>query len=111
MRTSIILTKYLKKGSVMFLGRNYGEKIRKKIKLDKYDLDENKYTFVFPENLELISNSFFLGLLGKSFLSLGLKKTNEKYVFDIENLKYRENIQIDIDDGISYATVNLNSIK
>lgn len=95
----------------MFLGRNYGKKIRKKIKLDKYDLDENKYTFVLPENLELISNSFFLGLLGKSLLSLGLENTNEKYTFDIENLKYRENIQIDIDDGISYATVNLNSIK
>lgn len=111
MMTSIKLTKYLKKGSVIFSGRDYGKEVRKNIKLDACDLDEAKYTFIFPENLELLSNSFFLGLFGKSFLSLGLERFYEKYEFELENLQYKDNIKMDIDDGVSYITTNLNSIE
>lgn len=110
MKTNINLTKYLKKGSVIFSGRDFGKDVRKKLKLDEFDNDEMKYTIVFPNNLELLSNSFFLGLFGKSYLSLGLQKFNEKYLFSLDNLEYKESIQIDIDDGISYITTNINSI-
>ncbi|MBR2891174.1 MAG: hypothetical protein IKC22_02200 [Bacilli bacterium] len=110
MKNKIDLTKYLKKGSVIFSGRDSGKEVRKKIKLDIIDNDEIKYTIIFPDNLELLSNSFFLGLFGKSYLSLGLQKFNEKYLFYLDNLEYKDSIQTDIDDGISYITTNINSI-
>lgn len=110
MKTDINLTKFLKKGSVIFSGRDFGKDVRKNLKLDELDNDEKKYTIIFPRNLELLSNSFFLGLFGKSYLRLGLQKFNDKYLFELNNLEYGANIQTDIDDGISYITTNLNSI-
>lgn len=70
MRTIINLQEFIKEGIVMLLSRDYGKEVRESIQLGIYDLDNDKYILIFPKKLELISNSFSLGLFCKSFLKI-----------------------------------------
>lgn len=98
------LRKYLDKESKIFSGRDLGKKVRKKIHLDKLDFDNNKYVFVFPDEIKYVADSFTLGLLGQSFIKLGNDRFLLKYSYITETLnsRYYEFINEDFRRGISY---------
>lgn len=84
----IILTKAHRGGinSESFSGRPNGEAVRKELRLDEKDNDNNKYVFKMPEDTISINPSFYLGLLYNSLVHLkSLSKFDNKYSFDLSS--------------------------
>lgn len=93
----------ISKKSKVFSGRSDGEAMRKKLKLDIRDKDNEVYDLYIPDVFS-INASFFLGCFGLSLKELGEQKFRNKYLFVTKT----EVIKVCIEDGISRA---LRSIK
>lgn len=83
-------------GSKVLSGREEGEMMRKKLKLDTRDFDEKKYSILVPE-VFAVTASYFLACFGKSVRSLGKEKFEKKYIFKCNN---NVSIENNIKDGI-----------
>lgn len=86
-------------GSKVLSGREEGETMRKKLKLDIKDLDEKEYSILVP-NVFAITASYFLACFGKSVRSLGKEKFEKKYIFKCNNVSIKNNIKDGIDSAI-----------
>ena len=81
------------------------QKIRKKLKLDEVDKNDDQLTFTIPDNVRVLSFNFFKGLFERSVTILGKDKFLEKYHFESENDYILKNIEYSIDECIE----NINS--
>jgi hypothetical protein len=80
-KTSIDLEEFRTKNSKVFSGRDRGEFVRIKTKLEKIEQTHNEILFKVPEDIYAINPSFFLGLFGQSVRKFGEKKFKEKFQF------------------------------
>ena len=106
----IILENYDKskmKNLIVLSGRELGNNIRKRFKLDELDIDGNEYEVVFPESIISISTSFFLALFGESVRKCGSKeKFESKYLFNVNG-----SLKSNINDGIIDALNNVDGLS
>lgn len=87
-------------------GRERGREIRKARGIDNIDAENKNVQVIFPDEVELISSSFFLGMFGKSILQYASKnKFREKYKF-VGSEKALKNF----DTYIDFALQNKNLI-
>lgn len=63
-------------------GKEAGEKARKHFDLDKLDKLDQPILVKIPKDIYNISPSFFCGMFGKSFVSLGEEKLLSHYQFE-----------------------------
>ena len=106
----IVLENYDKgkiKSLIVLSGRELGDNIRKRFKLDELDNDEKKYEIIFPENIISISTSFFLALFGESVRKCGSKERFEdKYLFNVNS-----SLKSNINDGITDALNDVDGLS
>ena len=86
-------------------GRNKGIELRKKLKIDEKDKDEEIYKIHIAQDVYSFNSSCFLGLFSNSIKNLGEKKFREKYIFNCSDL-----IKMNIEDGIRDAINNGNPL-
>lgn len=79
-------------------GREEGKSMRKTLKLDTRDSDNEKYELIVPDVLS-ITASYFLACFGESVRKLGEEGFLKKYQFKTNN----ESINKNIKDGIKSA--------
>ncbi len=78
---TIDLGNYRAKGGRIISGREKGELLRKEVDLDSSDITDEKVQVIVPDDLLIITSSFFLGLFGKSVQKLKRSKFEENYQF------------------------------
>ena len=94
-------------GGPVYTGRDKGQSIREKNKLDKIDQDPlTNVIILVPDNAFSLNSSFFLGLLGKSIRAAG---SREKFL-DKFKFKYPPHIGEYIDSGIERALLERTSL-
>lgn len=99
--------KTMMKDFIVLSGRDLGDNIRKKFKLDELDKDNEIYEVSFPKNIISISTSFFLAVFGKSVRNCGSKENFEKkYVFNVNS-----SLKSNINDGITDALNNVDGLS
>ncbi|WP_456313544.1 hypothetical protein [Pseudomonas shirazensis] len=111
METSKIdLSKYKSSKSSIFTGRPQGEEVRKLLKLDDIDKNEEEVVFEIPDNTISFNPSFYLGLLFESYKQLGPEKFERKYSFFInsDNKDVLKVVEKDLMDGRRNA---INSLE
>lgn len=75
-------------GSTLFTGRLEGRKVRKELRLDDKDRDDNNYTVFIPSGTTSINASFFLGLFFSSIEFLGsVECFKNKYNIDLSKVE------------------------
>jgi hypothetical protein len=79
-------------------GRDKGDHWRIAFKIDELDQNEETVHVRVPEDVYLISISFFLGLFGDSVRHFGSTKFLEKYLFE-----GNDDILPQVEDGIKQA--------
>lgn len=93
-------------GSIILSGRDKGEMLRDKLRLEQLEEDNDQIVIVVPESIVSFNSSYFLGLFTPSVKKY---KTREgflqKYTFECD-----EYISKDIEDGISEALKRNNLI-
>ncbi len=102
----IDLGKCLVKGNKVFSGREFGEKVRRDLNLERLDNTNEKIEIIIPEDTFSLNASFFLGAFGPSVRNLGANKFKEKYIFKCEDI-----IKESIDDGIERALKSSNVLR
>lgn len=97
----------LKKLQGKFLsGRERGRDLRIAENIDNYDLTNKSVEVIFPDNVETISSSFFLGMFGRSILKYAEKdKFKSVYTFKGQAKALRN-----FDTYIDFALQNKNLI-
>lgn len=110
----IDLSSYKSGKSTIFTGRPQGEAVREELKLDDIDSNINlEVIFTLPDDTTSFNPSFYLGLLFKSFQTLGLESFELKYTFEFETTdeSTKKVLISNLDDGKRYAinSLNLNS--
>lgn len=65
----------------VYTGRDRGEALRTKWKLDELERGDEVVLVVIPDSTYTVSSSFFLGLFGPSVRSLGMDKFWKKFQF------------------------------
>lgn len=98
----INLQNYLRPGTILYSGRDYGIEVREKEKLDKKDNDNIEYIVKINPSTLKISTSFILGLFKNSYLKYGSDMFTKKYKFEFIGLQYSNEIKEDINKGIDY---------
>lgn len=100
----IFLKDYIN-NEIVLSGRDKGEKIRNKIKIDLYDADSNVYQIVVPNFVRTWNPSHFLGIFSRSIKKLGLDQFEEKYKFisDTQDEKLKKTIEDDLKEGVEWA--------
>lgn len=74
----------VKKGnaiSKVFTGRDRGEMVRKKSKIDELEREFDKVTIIIPKDIRSINPSFFEEMLKNVVLKIGREKFLEKFSF------------------------------
>lgn len=79
-------------------GVELGKKARQIFNLDVIDKNDEKVTFVIPEEVYSLNISFFAGLFQNSLVTLKEKLFREKYLFNCNEI-----IRKNIEDGIFYV--------
>ncbi len=80
----IDLSEYTSNGKVRNLsGKDRGLSARDKFKMDDLDKDEGVVKVRIPDHVYAISTSFFCGMFGDSYNTLGHDRLLEKYHFDM----------------------------
>lgn len=105
MKMKIDLDKYRENGAKVFSGRENGKILRKKLKIDIAEKEENIEVYV-PEDIYSINSSFFLGMFGPSIRTFGEEQFRQKYIFHCDAI-----IRKNIEDGISLALKESNALK
>lgn len=104
-KNEIRMHNYRTDGSRVYSGRPLGERVRKELELNRRDMDDQVYYFLFPRDTMSINSSYFGGLLEESVIKLGREKFCSKYQFvydDKGTLKQslRDNIEEGIEDAL-----------
>ena len=110
----IELNSYKNGKSTIFTGRPQGESVREKINLDKIDEDPNSVVvFLIPFDTTTFNPSFYLGLLFKSYQTLGFTDFESKYSFEFETTDdaTKRVLLSNLEDGKRYAINSLNPIS
>ena len=81
MSNKISLETYRTKGAKIFTGRDRGEYVRNKSKIDKIERENEEVIIVIPDNLYSINPSFFEELFVNVVTKLGKEKFYEKFNF------------------------------
>ncbi len=81
MSNEILLEKYRTKGAKIFTGRDRGEYVRDKSKIDEIEKNKEQITIVIPNNLYSINPSFFEELFVNVVTKLGKEKFYKKFIF------------------------------
>lgn len=80
----IELERYTGNGKVRNLsGKDRGLSVREEFGMDELDLGPDPVTVHIPEYIYAISTSFFCGMFGDSYETLGRSGLLEKYEFDM----------------------------
>lgn len=106
----IDLGNYKNTQSTIFTGRPQGMSVRDKIDLNRIDKDKSIVEFLIPDGTTSFNPSFYLGLLFKSYETLGVNKFDEKYKFCIETSDEDTNNVLlkNLEDGRRYAVNSLD---
>ncbi|WP_146191798.1 hypothetical protein [Algibacter marinivivus] len=103
----IDLSKYRGNNSSAFIGRLQGENVRKEVKLDNLDTQNQKINVFIPLGTTSFNPSFFLGLFYKSFKKLkGREGFNEIFTFTFDEKEIdiiKEIIKENISEALRYA--------
>jgi len=81
MSNEILLEKYRTKGAKIFTGRDRGEYVRDKSKIDEIEKNNEQITIVIPNNLYSINPSFFEELFVNVVTKLGKEIFYKKFIF------------------------------
>lgn len=84
-REKLILDKSFRGSSpkgTAFAGRPEGQQVRKELRLNQLDTDDNSYLIVLPDDTTSFNPSFYLGLFFDSIKRLEWEKFHDKYQFD-----------------------------
>jgi hypothetical protein len=81
MSNEILLENYRTKGAKIFTGRDRGEYVRDKSKIDEIERSNEQITIVIPDNLYSINPSFFEELFVNVVTKLGKEKFYNKFIF------------------------------
>ncbi|WP_299756744.1 hypothetical protein [uncultured Pontibacter sp.] len=102
----INLVNYRGHDSYSFTGRSEGEHTRKKIGLDKLDINPNHVIVRIPGDTTSINPSFFLGLFYESIKKLELDRFKKKYEFsvDTDDKEMKTILMGNIAEAIQYAS-------
>lgn len=82
----------------IFAGRDKGKHWRVVFRIDELDTADGPVNVQVPDDVYLISPSFFLSLFGVSVRRLGMSRFHEKYRF-----LGSEDIQMQVEKGIALA--------
>ena len=103
---TVDLDDYRSENVILFSGRARGEALRKKLNLDRVDLDPiKKVVFLVPDEIVSLNSSFFLGLFSQSVKRLGENAFRAKYI-----IKAPPEIEGDVDEGIRHALRDSNPL-
>ena len=100
MNKKIKLSEYVGLTKVL-AGRDNGEILRNKLKIEEIEKSEENIMIIIPESVKAFNSSYFLGAFGRSVRKLGRIKFNEKYIFQCTEV-----IKENIEDGINEAIHN-----
>lgn len=94
------------KGSFL-MGTELGQDLRHKYNLDVEDKAPETVCFIIPSTIHAVSDTWFMGMFGKSLLNLKIAGFKKKYQFDTESA-----IQRMIHDVIetSYAKLTVKRV-
>jgi restriction endonuclease Mrr len=81
MNNQISLETYRTKGAKIFTGRDRGEYVRDKSKIDKIENENEEVIIVIPDNLYSINPSFFEELFVNVVTKLGKENFYKKFNF------------------------------
>ncbi|MGH7584002.1 MAG: hypothetical protein ACREL5_12330 [Gemmatimonadales bacterium] len=81
MARTIDLAHYNSSGIRVYAGRDRGEAVRAKAKLDEADDSPDTVEVKVPDDIFSITSSFFLGMFGKSIRKLGESEFRQRYRF------------------------------
>ena len=106
MSKRINLQDKISSGSIILSGREKGEHLREKLKLDELERDNDEIVIIVPDSIVSFNSSYFLGLFTPSIKKYkSREKFLEKYKFECD-----EYIDKDIEDGIAEALKKKNLI-
>ena len=101
----IDLEEFRSPGVIVLSGRPKGVALRRRLGLDKKDIQPGQITIVVPQEIVSLNSSFFLGLFADSVTTLGREKFEQKYLFECPS-----EIREDVEDGIRQALDESNPI-
>ena len=85
----IDLERFTKGGTVKNLsGKERGLSAREEFRLDDYDNGREPVVVRIPDNVYAISTSFFCGMFGKSYQTLGKRRLREIYRFETSEVPW-----------------------
>ena len=88
-------------------GRDLGYKQRKSLRIDQLEEKFDNIEIYVPDNIVILSSSFFLGFLGESVRKCGSReKFKEKFIF-----KTNGRLDNNIEDGITDALNDTNPLE
>jgi hypothetical protein len=110
----IDLSNYKSGKATIFTGRPQGEAVREKLKLDEKDNElKSVVIFALPIDTTSFNPSFYLGLLFKSYQTLGIEGFESKYSFDFvtDDEATKKVLISNLEDGKRYAINSLNPVS
>ncbi|MBL0327012.1 MAG: hypothetical protein IPP61_17925 [Cytophagaceae bacterium] len=110
----IDLSNYKSGKSTIFTGRPQGEAVREKLKLDSVDSNKDSIVvFSLPDDTTSFNPSFYLGLLFKSYQTLGVDSFDSKYSFEFvtKDDATKKVLISNLEDGKRYAVNSLNPVS
>jgi hypothetical protein len=110
--SEIDLSKFKGQKSSLYTGRPQGQSARAELHLDNIDkAEDTSIVLVIPDGTTSFNPSFYLGLLYKSYKSLGLEGFTKKYSFDIRVVDEvtKNGILRNLEDGMRNAINSMNN--
>ncbi len=107
---NINLSQYKGDKSLIYVGKDEGKKVREALELDKLDKDKDAIVvFNIPYDTISFNPSFYLGLLYKSYQTLGIEGIKNKYRFEFETKdeEVKNALLNCVEDGKRYASNSL----
>lgn len=102
---TIDLVTYTGKSQRVLSGRDKGEAMRKKLKLDELEKQFDNIEIEVREFINVINSSYFLGLFEDSILEMGEDRFRKKYKF-----KCSDPIKVNVENGIRYALLSQTNV-
>lgn len=81
MKNEIKLEDFRTPGAKIFTGRDRGEEVRIKSRIDEIEKENEQVIFIIPDNLYSINPSFFEELFVNVVTKLGKESFNKKFIF------------------------------